>query len=98
LKDFYFLFRFFTELNDHIFKLLFEAENEDLNDYTDYKSSKFFLTRDKEVSDYRRNINKKPQTKFIQNDLIKKMELDPSDDKDFLNELIRFYDFNLKVI
>ena len=31
----------------------------------------------------------------ITNDHMKKMGLDPSDDKDFINELIKFYDFNL---
>ena len=70
---------FFTEQNDRIFTVLNELN---FNSTT---------TTDKNM----KHIYKKGEPIQIQSDHIKKMGLDPSDDRDFLNELIRFYDFNL---
>lgn len=95
LKPFnlFLFFRFFTDLNDLVFKTIFEAENTDFK----YYSQNFGEVNLNEANNYRRSLASQP-TKLVQNDLIKKMGLDPSDDKDFTNELIRFYDFNLKVV
>jgi hypothetical protein len=38
---------------------------------------------------------KRDEPNYVTASHMRKMGLDPSDDKDFLNELIRFYDFNL---
>lgn len=45
----------------------------------------------------RQGSNKNETPNVLTNDNIKQMGLDPSDDRDFLNELIRFYDFNLVI-
>jgi hypothetical protein len=41
---------------------------------------------------------KRNEPNYVTASHIKKMGLDPSDDRDFLNELIRFYDFNLILV
>ena len=38
---------------------------------------------------------KRERPNQVTSEHIKKMGLDPNDDRDFINELIRFYDFNL---
>jgi hypothetical protein len=70
---------FFTEQNDRIFTVLNEL-NFNINSTKNPNTN---------------NNCKKDEPIQIQNEHIKKMGLDPSDDRDFLNELIRFYDFNL---
>lgn len=42
-----------------------------------------------------KNEVKKP--KQLTNDQIRRLGLDPNDDKDFLSEIVHFYDLNLKV-
>ena len=41
--------------------------------------------------------NRKESKNAVHSEHVKQMGLDPTDDKDFLNELIRFYDLNLNI-
>lgn len=80
---------FFTDLNDKIFSELFELEN-DLSYYNENTP----MSKDS------RKCTKVRCSKLncIGNEFYKKIGLDPADDKEFLNELVKFYDFNLRVI
>lgn len=79
--------RFFTDLNDQIFSELFELEN-DLSYYNE-NTPKMTSMRSKV---------KHSKANSIDGEFYKKIGLDPTDDKEFLNELVKFYDFNLRVL
>lgn len=79
-------------MNDKIFEILQDVENLDTNfGFESGKGSESInlSTKNKE------ELPKSESPNVITNEHMKKMGLDPSDDKDFLNELIRFYDLNL---
>ena len=80
-------------MNDQIFSGLFAAENKDL-DY--FKSHVLDKNNNQAAYRIKKPHNCIEQPKLVSNEVIKRIGLDPSDDKEFLNELIRFYDFNLK--
>lgn len=86
------ILRFFIDFNDKIFTILNEIENSEMK-----------RSEEAEKASNGNNISmttickdkKTDQLNTLNSDVIKKMGLDPSDDRDFLLELIRFYDFHL---
>jgi hypothetical protein len=87
------------EQNDKIFSVLEDLEYEE-------PMHNVNLSNAKSDSDGTNGINltslpskfkkvKRLEPNFVNNLHMKKMGLDSNDDRDFLNELIRFYDFNL---
>ena len=67
---------------NHFFNLI-ELENS----YTNYNL---------ESKQNNTHSSKNDQKILLDDQKIKKMRLDSNDEKEFLNELIRFYDFNVK--
>jgi len=88
---------FFTELNDQLFSTLFEAENAeigfDIHSGVSSKRKETSCIPRRQIKSQKRRF----QTKVVQNEIIKRAGLDPSDEKEFLSEVLKFYDFNLKV-
>lgn len=87
---------FFIEQNDKIFGILEDLE------YEEPRSEKVSVDNKEGYSltslpSKERKV-KRNETNYVNKSHMKKMGLDPSDDRDFLNELIRFYDFNLILI
>ena len=75
------------EINDRIFGVLLEVESSIGNNNFD---------NEKEIAaSYHKNEKESPNV--LTNEHIKQMGLDPADDREFLNELIKFYDFKLVI-
>jgi hypothetical protein len=75
------------EINDRIFGVLLEVESSVVNNNFDDE-------KEMGASDHK---NEKESPNVITNEHIKQMGLDPTDDREFLNELIKFYDFKLVI-
>jgi len=88
-----FVSSFFTDLNDKIFGLLNDLSNSDTDASNEDKEQDHFQMKPMK----QKQRNRKESKNTLNIDHVKQMGLDPSDDKDFLNELIRFYDFNLNI-
>ena len=82
------------EINDRIFGVLIEVENMVVS--YGFESDKDM--RMSSPSKGSKELDKNEVPNVISNEHMKQMGLDPGDDREFLNELIRFYDFNLVVI
>ncbi len=86
--------RYFTELNDKLFLSLFEADNAELSYYSENG-------RVKEASCIPRRQGRaqrlSDRPRIVQTETIKRAGLDPAEDKEFLGEVFKFYDFNLRV-
>jgi hypothetical protein len=89
---------FFIEHNDIIFSTLRELEADDMNTLNNDS-----FNNDKKIFDNLKYSSVKRRSSLttgincVTSKHMKQMGLDPSDDKDFINEIIRFYDFNLIV-
>jgi hypothetical protein len=86
--------RYFTELNDKLFLSLFEADNAELSYYSDNGKVK-------EASCIPRRQGRaerlRDRPRMVQTETIKRAGLDAAEDKEFLGEVFKFYDFNLRV-
>jgi hypothetical protein len=89
---------FFLEQNNRIFSVLEELEYEEEPE----PNFGYVVDNQKTFNLQSFNTSKKPvltlkreRPNHVTSEHIKRMGLDPIDDKDFINELIRFYDFNL---
>lgn len=78
-----------------MFSCLFELENSDLNYYTEKRKDH---SNGSCIPKRRQPSEPVELPKIVHNDVIRKAGLDPSDDREFLNEIIRFYDFNLRIL
>jgi hypothetical protein len=72
-------------------------------EYEEPKTTKVTVERNKEAFSLqslpsREKKIKRDEINFVTASHMRKMGLDTADDKDFLNELIRFYDFNLTLV
>jgi hypothetical protein len=76
------------EINDRIFGVLLEVESSVVN------NNNFDNDKEMAASDHK---NEKESPNLLTNEHIKQMGLDPADDREFLNELIKFYDFKLVI-
>ena len=90
-------------MNDKLFSMLvhFEDDDEENESTNDAKAENICMRRigvvNNNPSKSARDKNEAKKPKQLTNDQIRRLGLDPNDDKDFLNELVHFYDFNLKV-
>lgn len=87
--------RFFMDLNDRIFTVLVNVENTETN--YGFENEKDIRMSPKHSVNDQNECKNDQAPNILTNDHIKQMGLDHVDDKDFLNELIRFYDFNLVI-